>query len=152
VSGSITLTVDPTARSRAPLPVSVGGAIVAAAAAVILVWLLWPTPPGPVVLHAGTSHYVVTATVDSARMGGTAVEVDLATRAGAPLDRAMVQIQAVMPLMGHATPPVTADSAGGGRYRAAQVPLMMTGAWELQLSIAAPDGVDTLMLPLSVTG
>jgi hypothetical protein len=29
---------------------------------------------------------------------------------------------------------------------------MMTGSWELQVSIDAPDGVDNLILPLSVTG
>ena len=64
----------------------------------------------------------------------------------------MVQIEAIMPLMGHATPPVPADSSGGGHYRAAQAPLMMTGSWELQVSIDPPDGVDNLLLPLSVTG
>ena len=36
--------------------------------------------------------------------------------------------------------------------RAAQATLMMTGSWELQVSIDAPDGVDNLTLPLSVTG
>jgi hypothetical protein len=29
---------------------------------------------------------------------------------------------------------------------------MMTGRWELQVSIEAPDGVDNLILPLSVSG
>jgi hypothetical protein len=79
-----------------------------------LATVLWPRRPGPVVLHAGTSHYVVTATVDSARIGGTAIEIDHTTRAGGPLDRAIVQIEAVMPLMGHATPPVPEYSSGGG--------------------------------------
>jgi hypothetical protein len=155
VTGSTSLpqTLDPATRVGPPRRVLVGGAIVAAVvAAVILGWLVWPKPPGPVALHAGTSHYVVTATVDSARMGTTDIEVDLTTRAGAPVDHAMVEIEAIMPLMGHATPPVSADSLGNGHYRAAQVPLMMTGPWELQVSIDAADGVDTLILPLSVSG
>jgi hypothetical protein len=29
---------------------------------------------------------------------------------------------------------------------------MMTGPWELQVSIDAPDGADSLVLPLTVTG
>jgi nitrogen fixation protein FixH len=126
--------------------------VAAVVAAVILGLLVWPKPPGPVALRAGTSHYVVTATVDSARMGTTDIEVDLATRAGGPVGHAMVEIEAIMPLMGHATPPVSADSLGNGHYRAAQVPLMMTGPWELQVSIDAADGVDNLILPLSVSG
>jgi hypothetical protein len=65
----------------------------------------------------------------------------------------MVQIQAIMPLMGHASQPVPADpSAGNGHYQVAQVPLMMTGPWELQVSINAPDGADNLILPLPVSG
>ena len=127
--------------------------VAAVVAAVILGLLVWPKPPGPVALRAGTSHYVITATVDSARMGTTDIEVDLATRAGGPVDQAMVQIQAIMPLMGHASAPVPADaSAGNGHYRVAQVPLMMTGPWELQVSINAPDGADNLILPLPVSG
>jgi hypothetical protein len=105
------------------------------------------------VYHAGTSHYIVTATVNSTRMGGTDVEIDLTNRAVAPVNQAMVQIQAIMPLMGHASPPVPAGpAAGNGHYRVAQVPLMMTGPWEMQVSITAPDGADTLILPVQVSG
>lgn len=152
-STSLPQTLDPATRVGPRRRVLVGGAMVAAVvAAVILGLLVWPKPPGPVALHAGTSHYVITATVDSARMGTTDIEVDLATRAGGPVDHAMVEIEAIMPLMGHATPLVSADSLGNGHYRAAQVPLMMTGPWELQVSIDAADGVDNLILPLSVSG
>jgi hypothetical protein len=127
------------------------------AAAVVVVailgWLLWPKPPGPVVFHAGTPLYIVTATVNSTRMGATDIDIDLTNRAGGPVNQAMVQIQAIMPLMGHASPPVPADpSAGNGHYRVAQVPLMMTGPWELQVSINAADGADNLLLPLPVSG
>ncbi|HEY0452682.1 FixH family protein [Actinophytocola sp.] len=151
---SVAPAVDPAVR--APRRRLLGGVVVAVVGAVVVAvvvgWLVWPTPPGPVVLHAGTSHYVVTATVDSARIGGTAVEIDLSTRARVPVDHATVEIDAVMPLMGHAAPPAPAESAGGGRYRAAQVPLMMTGPWELHVSIDGPAGADNLMLPLAVTG
>ena len=75
------------------------------------------------------------------------------TTARWPAGPAMVQIEAIMPLMGHASAPVPADpSAGNGHYRVAQVPLMMTGPLELRLSIDAPNGVDHLTVPLSVSG
>jgi len=115
-------------------------------------WLLWPAPPGPAVLHAGTPRYVVTVTVDNPRIGAATVEIDLAARADATALPAAVDIEAVMPLMGHATPPVSAVPVGAGRYRAEGVPLMMTGPWQLRISLTAPDGVDHLMLPLSVGG
>ncbi|MDX6291707.1 MAG: hypothetical protein QOH50_782, partial [Kribbellaceae bacterium] len=57
----------------------------------------------------------------------------------------------VMPLMGHAAPPVAAVPIGG-RYRADGVPLMMTGPMELLLSIDFAGGVDHLILPLTVSG
>jgi hypothetical protein len=63
-----------------------------------------------------------------------------------------MDVEAVMPLMGHATPPVSAVPVGGGRYRAEGVPLMMTGPWQLRISMTAADGIDHLMLPLSVSG
>jgi hypothetical protein len=125
--------------------VLIAGGVVAAVVAIVV--LVWPTPPGPAVLHTGTSHYVITAIVDSPRIGSTAVEIDLAGRDG-PAGPVAVRVQAVMPLMGYATPPVTAVPVGGGRYRADGVPLMLIGQWELLLSI----GVDHLTLPLTVGG
>ena len=156
-STPIPQTLHPATRvgppQRAPRLVVAGGIVAAILGAAILGWLVWPKPPGPVVFHAGTSLYIVTATVNSTRMGATDIEIDLTNRAGGPVDQAMVEIEAIMPLMGHASAPVPADaSAGNGHYRVAQVPLMMTGPWELQVSINAPDGADNLILPLPVSG
>ena len=131
---------------------AIAGIIAAVAVATIAVWLLWPAPPGPAVLHAGISRYVVTATIENPRIGATAVEIDLTTRTGDPAPPVVVDIEAIMPLMGQATPPVPAAPAGAGRHRAEGVPLMMTGPWQLRISITAPDSVDHLMLPLSVGG
>jgi hypothetical protein len=104
------------------------------------------------VLHTGTSHYVVTATVDNPRIGATAVEIDVTSRTGGLAHPAAVTVQALMPLMGHAAPPVPAVPVGGGRYRADGVPLMMTGPMELLLSIEFAGGVDHLTLPITVGG
>jgi hypothetical protein len=111
-----------------------------------------PASHGTGGLHTGTSHYVVTVTVENPRIGTTAVEIDVAGRTGGVATPAAVEIEAVMPLMGHATPPVPAAPVGAGRYRAEGVPLMMTGSWELLVSIDFTGGVDHLTLPLSVSG
>jgi hypothetical protein len=69
-----------------------------------------------------------------------------------------VWIQAVMPTMGHATDRVPAEPAaheGSGRadrYRAAGLPLMMTGPWQLQVSITYAGGSDDLSFPFWVSG
>jgi hypothetical protein len=138
-------------RTRGAL-VAVGIIVGAAVVTVLLGWLLWPTPPGPVVLHTGTTSYAVTVTVDTPRMGDASVEIDLAPRtAGTALPPA-VAIDAVMPLMGHAVPRVSAVPVGGGRYHVDGMHLMMTGPWELRLSIPAAGGVESLTLPLPVSG
>jgi hypothetical protein len=137
---------------RSPWGLVVAGAVVALIAAVALGVLVRPTPRAAAALHTGTSRHVVTATVQNPRIGTTAVEIDLADRIGGPTTQAAVEIEAVMPLMGHAATPATAVSVGGGRYRAEGVPLMMTGSWELLVSIDVAGAVDHLVLPLPVSG
>ena len=61
---------------------------------------------------------------------------------------AFIQVQAVMPLMGLATPEVAATAAGAGRYTVTGVPLVVAGPWELRVRIT---GRDALTLPFQVT-
>jgi hypothetical protein len=145
------VTEDVPLRPRSPWGLVAAGTAVVLIAAVALGVLVRPTPRASAVLHTGTSRHVVTATVRNPRIGTTAVEIDLADRIGGPA-QAAVQIQAVMPLMGHATPPAEAVPVGSGRYRAEGVPLMMTGSWELLLSIDVAGAGDHLVLPLPVSG
>lgn len=123
------------------------------AALVIVGWLVWPHQPGRAVLYAGTARYTVTVTVASPRVGSTDVTVALATRAGTPVGNAALLLQATQVSMGMATPAIPATSTGTGRYDASGVPLMMTGPWQLTLTITGPTGgTDTLQVPLTVTG
>ena len=129
------------------------GAIAAAtlAALALLGWLLWPSRPAATALHSGTARYTVNATIDPPRIGDAAITIDLATRASNPAT-ATVSVEAVMPLMGFATPALPATGANG-HYTVADVPLMMTGPWELHVSIADQTGdTDDLTLPFTVTG
>ncbi|MGH3380044.1 MAG: FixH family protein [Actinoallomurus sp.] len=148
------MTSSPTAGAVAPARRShrVVLALAVVTAALIVVWMMWPRPHEHVVLHAGTARYVVTATVGSSRVGTTAIDLDLTSRQGGPVDGATVTIAAIMPLMGQAAQPVPAAFSGHGHYRAAPVSLTMAGPWELRLSVDAPDGADHLAVPLIVSG
>ena len=114
-------------------------------------WLLWPSPPTATALRSGTARYAVSATIDPPRIGNAAVSVDLTTHDGAA-PNATISVEAVMPLMGFATPSLPATANGGGHYTVSNVPLMMTGPWELYVSISDGTGTDELMLPFTVSG
>jgi hypothetical protein len=142
------------ARRRRVL--TTAGAVVTIAAAAILGWFAWPHPPGPTVLYTGTAHYVTAVTADSPRLGATDVDIALTARdtgTGQPPIEA-VQIQAVMPLMGYSSQPVAAGSVtqGSSRFRAAGLPLMVTGPWELLVAITFRGGADYVTLPFWVSG
>lgn len=119
-------------------------AVATLAALGIAAWLLWPSPPAATALHGATAHYTVDATIDPPRLGNATVTIDLTTRDTAP--PATISVEAVMPLMGFATP--TLAATGDGHYTVANVPLMMTGPWELHVAI----GPDDVTLPFTVSG
>ncbi|MFD0360197.1 FixH family protein [Nocardia sp. GCM10030253] len=144
-----TQATDAGPRSRRVL---VAGAVVIAVVIAALGWLVWPSAPEPMVLNTGTPHHLVTLTIDNVRLGNTDIDVTVTDRAGAPIDHAAVRIQANQLLMGHAGQPVAAAPSGPGRFHAFAVPLMMTGPWDLRLTIDTHHGVDQLTLPLWVGG
>ena len=131
-------------------------AALVAIAAAILGWWAWPRPTSATVLHTGTAHFVIAVTADYPRLGACDVEIALTAResggARPPIDA--VQIQAVMPLMGYATQPVTASpiTEGNNRFRAGGLPLTVTGPWELLVTINFSGGADYVTLPFWVSG
>jgi hypothetical protein len=114
-------------------------------------WLLWPSPPSATALESGTARYAVNATIDPPRIGDAAVSIDLTGHDGTA-SSATVRVEAVMPLMGFATPSLPAMATGGGHYTVSNVPLMMTGPWELHVSISDGTGTDDVTLPFTVSG
>ncbi|WP_433520909.1 FixH family protein [Nocardia pseudovaccinii] len=126
-----------------------GGAVIVIVA---LAWFVRPRPSEPLVLQTGTAQHLVTVSIDSLRIGTAAIDITVTDRAGATKDHAAVRIQANLPLMGHAGQPITATATGPGHFHAASVPLMMTGQWELRLSIDEHDGLDELAVPIWVGG
>ncbi|WP_084530644.1 FixH family protein [Nocardia miyunensis] len=144
---------EPVVREPRARSVRVAGVPVLVVALVGLVgWLLWPTPPGHLVMHSGTADHIVTVTLGSSRMGDTGVDIELTDRAGRSVNNAVVQVQAVEPRMGYSDAPVTATVSGEGRYHAPDVSFMMTGPWELRLSVVAGDATDHLSVPLWISG
>ena len=143
------------ARNARQTRLLTAAALVAIAAA-ILGWWAWPRPTSATVLHTGTAHFVIAVTADHPRRGACDVEIVLTARessgAQPPIDA--VQIQAIMPLMGYATQPVTASpiTEGNSRFHAGGLPLMVTGPWELLVAINFPGGADYVTLPFWVSG
>lgn len=144
-------------RSTAPESATRRSAFLAVGAAIVIVlaviaWFAWPRPSGPLVLKTGTPQNLVTISIDSLRIGSTAIDITVTDRTGAPKDHAAVLIQANQPLMGHAGQSIAATATGPGHFHAASVPLMMTGQWELRLSIDEHDSLDELAVPIWVGG
>jgi hypothetical protein len=100
-------------------------------------WLARPAPAG-ITLRAGN----LTVTVADPHPGMTDVALIL-TGTGA-----LIQVQAVMPLIGYATPEVAATAAGAGHYTVSDVTLITVGLWELRVRVA---GRDALTWPFQVT-
>lgn len=138
--------------SRAPRVQAAGIGVVAIALLALVGWLVWPSAPGALVLHSGIADHIVTVTVASHRMGETSIDLMVTDRAGKPVPQAVIRVQAIEPRMGYSDPPISATAQGSGRYHAADVSFMMTGPWNLQVSIAAGGGTDQLSLPLWIGG
>lgn len=147
------MTADPAPRTVVTGRRAIVVAAVVAAVLILVGWLRWPSSPGATVLYTGTARYTATITVADPRIGSTDITVALATRTGTPAGNATIVVQATMPLTGLATPPLPATATGSGRYDTPDVPLMMTGPWQLRLTITDPTGTsDNLLVPLTVTG
>ena len=111
-------------------------------ALVLLGWLAWPARQPDATLRAGS----LTVTVADPRPGLT----DLAlTLTGPGATGAFIEVQAVMPVLGYATPEVVATAAGAGHYTVTGIPLITAGPWELRVRVT---GRDPLTLPFQVAG
>lgn len=136
-------------RSR-KLPVA-GALVLVVAVIAAVVWWLWPARHASLVLHGGTPAQIVTVTLDD-RVGASDIGIELADRSGNPVPHAMIEVQAVEPRMGYAGEPVVAADHGTGSYRATKVGFMMTGPWQLRLSITTAGRTENLSLPLWIGG
>jgi hypothetical protein len=120
----------------------VPAAALVAVVVVVLGWLAWPSRQTGVTLHADN----LTVTIADLRPGLTDVVLALT---GPDATGAFIQVQAVMPMMGYATPEVAATATGAGHYTVTDIPLMTVGPWELRVRVT---GRDALTLPFQVTG
>jgi hypothetical protein len=116
-------------------------AVLVAAVLVLLGWLARP-------IQSDTTRQAdnLTATVTDPHPGMTDVALVLT---GPDATGAFIQVQAVLPVMGLATPEIAATAAGAGHYTVAGLVLPAAGPWELRIRVT---GRDPLTLPFQVTG
>ncbi|WJR35397.1 hypothetical protein P3F83_08555 [Mycobacteroides immunogenum] len=129
------------------------GLVLIVAAVLTLTWIAWPSPPRAVTLYSGTEHYTVTVTVDDPRVGTSALELAIAEREDHELPGSeSVTVELVMPLMGHAMPPLR--EVVSGRTKFDQVMLSMAGPWEIVVTITPQSGDpdERATMPLWVSG
>lgn len=129
------------------------GLAVIVAAVLGLTWIAWPSAPEAVTLYSGTEHYVITVTVDNPRVGITALELAVASREDGSLPESeSVSVELVMPLMGHAMPPLR--EVVSCRTKFDQVMLSMAGPWDIVVTVTPPSGDpdERTTMPLWVSG
>jgi hypothetical protein len=127
------------------LTLAVIAAVVVAGIALLL--LRTGTPAGQTVLHGKIAAHTVRVVVDPAAVGTSTVHVEVGEASGIT----GVRLEPVMPHMGHALTPVTAESVSGGRYRL-DMQFDMPGSWELTVVVDDDQGTQRVVLPLVVTG
>ncbi|MUM16111.1 hypothetical protein FZI91_11850 [Mycobacterium sp. CBMA271] len=129
------------------------GLAVIVAAVLALAWIGWPSAPQAITLYSGTEHYAIAVTVDSPRVGTTALEIAVDSKEEHDLPESeSVTVELVMPLMGHAMPPLR--EVVSGRTKFDQVMLSMAGPWEIVVTVTPPAGDpdERVTVPLWVSG
>jgi hypothetical protein len=118
-------------------------AVVVAAVAALLLW-----PSGPqATTSVRTAQHRVTLTVDDPKPGPNTLDLEITDTTGDPSVADAVEVELVMPQMGHALPAATAARTGDARYRVAEIEIPMPGYWEVVVSLSA---TERAVLPLFV--
>ncbi|MCP3804066.1 FixH family protein [Allokutzneria sp. A3M-2-11 16] len=101
---------------------------------------------GRVELNSSSARHSVRLVVERARVGTTAMEVEIAGESTVE----GVRLEPVMH-MGHAMPLAETAAVGPGRYRAENVLLEMTGQWEVTVVLRDSAGTERVVFPLLVS-
>ncbi|MDR7274731.1 hypothetical protein [Catenuloplanes atrovinosus] len=103
-----------------------------------------PAPPSDV----DGRERVAAVAPERARTGAADLTVTVTRRDGTAETAPRVDVQALLPTMGYASPVLTGVAQGGGRFRVENVPLMSAGGWQLRIT---PPGGTPMTVPFSVT-
>lgn len=118
-------------------------AVVVAAVAAMLLW-----PAGPeATTSVQTAQHRVTLTVDDPKPGPNTLDIEVTDATGDPSVADALEVELVMPQMGHALPAATAARAGEARHHVAEIEIPMSGYWEVVVSLSA---TEQAVLPLFV--
>src|SRR5262245_11749320 len=92
---------------------------------------------------AQTERYNVEMTLDSASFGERTATIRLNDRSGQPATVDQVVLAPVMESMGMASPELTAQPSGPGRYQAKGEFFSMLGEWQVSVRVSAGGKDDT---------
>jgi hypothetical protein len=97
-----------------------------------------------------TEHYKVQLTLDALRFGERTATIEVSDLSGAPVAADTVVVAPVMTAMGMASPDVTAQALGGGRYEARGVLFSMVGDWEFDVRVSKGGSVEVARFTVKV--
>lgn len=124
---------------------SAGGALLAA---IVVAALLVACGGGAQSIQ--TDSYTVTLRLEGAGVGERTATIDIADRQGRPAAPDAVVLAPVMRDMGMASPEVTAQPSGPGRYTARAPFFSMLGEWELDVRVTAGGADETASFTVQV--
>ena len=101
---------------------------------------------GRVELNSGSARHSVRLVVERARVGTTAMDVEIAGESTVE----DVRLEPAMH-MGHAMRPAETTAVGPGRFHAENVLLEMTGQWEVTVVLRDSAGTERVVFPLLVS-
>ncbi|MBP2336195.1 hypothetical protein JOF41_002373 [Saccharothrix coeruleofusca] len=128
------------------------GLLCLVAACALAVVLAGAAGGGPATLRAGGARHAVNLTVAAARAGTTAVDLTVTGADGRPSTPDEIELEVLMPQMGHVLSTVRPSATSPGAYRAEAVSLPMGGQYEFTVRLSGPDGDDRVVFPLLVSG
>jgi hypothetical protein len=84
---------------------------------------------------------------DPPTFGDNALDLELATADGTPIEGAAVTLSPFMDAMGHGSPEVpVVEELGGGEYRATNIVYSMTGEWRLTIAVDTGSVTDSFVM------
>jgi nitrogen fixation protein FixH len=99
---------------------------------------------------AETDRYTIRFQLEGSGVGNRTALIELRDRAGQPVAAESVVVAPVMNDMGMASPEVTAQPDGSGRYRGNNTLISMLGVWELAVRVRAGGAEDVATFRVEV--
>lgn len=97
-----------------------------------------------------TASYTVKLTLDNLAVGDRTATIEINDQSGKPVTADKVVVTPTMLSMGMASPELTAQPSGAGRYTTEKILLSMTGDWEMDVHVYVGSTNETARFLLTV--